>query len=278
MFSIDELICEPITPVDVLNKNQQDQRNQFEVFVLKKQKEIIDCLRKIETDYTKIVDSPKKVDFKVDRWLRAEGGGGVSCVIQDSNVFEKAGVNVSAVNGQLSEQSAQQMRSRGRPLSKDTKLTFSAVGISSVIHPRNPHVPTIHFNYRYFEVHDPKTDELSSWFGGGTDLTPYILDEQDCIHFHQSLKNACDQHNLEYYPKFKKWCDDYFCVTHRNERRGVGGIFFDDLDSEEKEKTFKFIQGCANAILPGYEPIVRKNYLKEYTEQDREWQLLRRGR
>ena len=223
MFSINELMCEPITSPEILNSNQTDQRNQFEIFVLRKQKEIIDCLKQIENDYTKSANSSKQIDFKVDRWLRQEGGGGVSCVIQDSNVFEKAGVNVSAVNGQLSEQAAGQMRSRGRPLSKDTKLTFSAVGLSSVIHPRNPYVPTIHFNYRYFEVHDAKTDELSAWFGGGTDLTPYILDEQDCIHFHQSLKTACDQHSLDYYPKFKKWCDDYFFVTHRNERRGVGG-------------------------------------------------------
>lgn len=125
--------------------------------MLRKQREIIDCLRRIECDYTVGTRSDKPVvDFKVDRWQRAEGGGGISCVLQDSNVFEKAGVNVSAVNGHLSEQAAQQMRSRGRPLSKDCELAFKAIGISSVIHPRNPHVPTIHFNYRYFEVHDAK--------------------------------------------------------------------------------------------------------------------------
>ena len=126
-----------------------------------------------------------------------------------------------------------------------------------------------------------QTDELSAWFGGGTDLTPYILDEEDCVHFHRSLKEACDSHGAEYYPKFKQWCDDYFHVVHRGERRGVGGIFFDDLEGEHKEhqeQLFKFVQGCADAILPGYEPIVRKNYQKAYTEQDREWQLLRRGR
>jgi len=278
MFSIDELIAEPITPAEELNANASDQRNQFEIFVLKKQKQVIDCLKQIEADYTKSVGGSRKVDFKVDRWLRAEGGGGVSAVLQDSNVFEKAGVNVSAVNGFLSKPAAQQMRSRGRPLSEDCQLAFKAVGISSVIHPRNPHVPTIHFNYRYFEVHDPKTDELSSWFGGGTDLTPYILDEDDCIHFHQTLKTACQAHNDEYYPKFKKWCDDYFVVTHRGECRGVGGIFFDDLESEIKEDSFQFIQSCANAIIPCYEPIVRKNFMKEYTDADREWQLLRRGR
>lgn len=123
-----------------------------------------------------------------------------------------------------------------------------------------------------------QTDELSSWFGGGTDLTPYILDEEDCVHFHRSLKEACDPHGEDFYPKYKKWCDDYFFVKHRDERRGVGGIFFDDLEPENKEDGFKFIQSCANAILPSYEPIVRKNYRKEYTDEDREWQLLRRGR
>lgn len=156
MFSTAEFMCDPVTPADVLNANPGDQRNRFEVFVLRKQKEIIDCLRRIESDYAESTNASKAVDFKVDRWQRAEGGGGISCVLQDSNVFEKAGVNVSAVNGQLSEQAAQQMRSRGRALSKDCKLTFKAIGISSVIHPRNPHVPTIHFNYRYFEVHDAK--------------------------------------------------------------------------------------------------------------------------
>ena len=160
MFSTAEFMCEPITAGEVLNADPNDQRNRFEVFVLRKQKEIIDCLRRIESDYTAATNSSKVVDFKVDRWQRAEGGGGISCVLQDSNVFEKAGVNVSAVNGQLSEQAAQQMRSRGRPLSKDCKLTFKAIGISSVIHPRNPHVPTIHFNYRYFEVHDAKVGQL----------------------------------------------------------------------------------------------------------------------
>ena len=160
MFSTNEFMCEPITHSDVLNADPTDQRNRFEVFVLRKQKEIIDCLRRIERDYTEATQSAKVVDFKVDRWQREEGGGGISCVLQDSNVFEKAGVNVSAVNGHLSEQAAQQMRSRGRPLSKDCKLAFKAIGISSVIHPRNPHVPTIHFNYRYFEVHDAKVGEL----------------------------------------------------------------------------------------------------------------------
>lgn len=160
MFSTAEFMCDPVTPAEVLNADPADQRNRFEVFVLRKQKEIIDCLKRIEDDYSREAadqtNPVKAADFKVDRWQRAEGGGGISCVLQDSNVFEKAGVNVSAVNGQLSEQAAAQMRSRGRALSKDCKLTFKAIGISSVIHPRNPHVPTIHFNYRYFEVHDAK--------------------------------------------------------------------------------------------------------------------------
>ncbi|RWS19825.1 Coproporphyrinogen-III oxidase-like protein, partial [Leptotrombidium deliense] len=204
------------------------------------------------------------------------GGGGVTCILQDGHHFEKAGVNISVVHGVLPKEAVAQMRERGKQFKEANNLPFFAAGVSCVIHPRNPNVPTIHFNYRYFEVNE--SDKRVWWFGGGTDLTPYILNEEDCKHFHKTLKDACDKHNKEYYPKFKKWCDEYFFLPHRKESRGVGGIFFDDMDYPSQEKAFSFVQSCANAVLPSYIPIVERNINKGYDYSDREWQLLRRGR
>ncbi|XP_048350265.1 oxygen-dependent coproporphyrinogen-III oxidase, mitochondrial isoform X2 [Sphaerodactylus townsendi] len=208
----------------------------------------------------------------------AAGGGGISCVLQNGEIFEKAGVNVSVVFGHLSEEAVQQMRSRGKTLkTKDGKLPFCAMGVSSVIHPKNPYVPTIHFNYRYFEIEEADGTKLW-WFGGGTDLTPTYLNEEDAVHFHKTLKEACDQHNPELYPKFKKWCDDYFYIKHRGERRGIGGIFFDDLDWPSKEEAFQFVQSCAKAIVPCYVPIVKKHCHDPFTPEEKLWQQIRRGR
>lgn len=144
------------------------------------------------------------------------------------------------------------MRARGKKLEQENPPFFAA-GVSAVIHPKNPLVPTIHFNYRYFEVQNG--DEVLWWFGGGTDLTPYYLNTADSVHFHSTLKNACDKHDKSYYPKFKKWCDDYFYIEHRGERRGIGGIFFDDLDTPDQEACFKFATECADAVIPSYIPI-----------------------
>lgn len=144
------------------------------------------------------------------------------------------------------------MRSRGKALKQDNPPFFAA-GVSAVIHPKNPMVPTIHFNYRYFEVQNG--DEVLWWFGGGTDLTPYYLNTADAVHFHSTLKNACDKHDKSYYSKFKKWCDDYFYIEHRKERRGIGGIFFDDLDTPDQEACFKFATECADAVIPSYIPL-----------------------
>lgn len=138
-------------------------------------------------------------------------------------------------------------------------------------------VPTIHFNYRYFEV-VKKDGEKMWWFGGGTDLTPYYLNEEDSKHFHVELKKACDEHDLSYYPRFKKWCDKYFHITHRGESRGVGGIFFDDIDGPSQEEAFKFVTSCAESVIPSYLPLVRRHKNEEYGHREREWQLLRRGR
>lgn len=261
-------MAEPITGADDLFKNEDDMKTKMELMIMK-----------IQSDFCRALEAEEYAGqkFKVDRWLRKEGGGGITCVLQDGEVFEKAGVNISVVKGNLPPQAVQQMRSRGKNLSEGSSLPFFAAGVSAVIHPRNPMVPTIHFNYRYFEVvNNDGTKQW--WFGGGTDLTPYYLDESDVVHFHKTLKDACDQSNVEYYPKFKKWCDDYFRITHRNESRGVGGIFFDDIDTPSQAEAFKFVTDCAESVIPSYLPIVRRHKNDEYGDRERQWQLLRRGR
>lgn len=168
-----------------------DMKTRMELFIMKVQMDFVRALEN-EENFGK--------RFIVDRWLRKEGGGGITCVLQDGDVFEKAGVNISVVSGHLPAAAVQQMRSRGKKLG-DGALPFFAAGVSAVIHPRNPWVPTIHFNYRYFEVEDLSTGEKQWWFGGGTDLTPYYFNEPDVVHFHGALKAACDEHDVTYYPK-----------------------------------------------------------------------------
>ncbi|XP_060028149.1 oxygen-dependent coproporphyrinogen-III oxidase, mitochondrial [Erinaceus europaeus] len=257
----------PVSALSELRARPDDVRTRMELLVLDTQARLCGALQ--------LLDAGAR--FSVHRWRREEGGGGISCVLQDGHVFEKAGVNVSVVHGDLSEEAAQQM-SRGRNLkAKDGKLPFVAMGVSSVIHPKNPHVPTMHFNYRYFEVEEADGNKLW-WFGGGCDLTPTYLNKEDAVHFHRTLKEACDQHSPEFYPKFKKLCDDYFFIVHRGERRGIGGIFFDDLDSPSKEELFRFVQSCAQAVVPSYIPLVKKHCNDPFTPQEKMWQQLRRGR
>ncbi|EDW12544.1 oxygen-dependent coproporphyrinogen-III oxidase [Drosophila mojavensis] len=267
-LNVSKFMAEPITDSAVLLSDQDNMRHRMELMIME-----------IQADFCRALESEEfnGQKFKVDRWLRKEGGGGVTCVLQDGDVFEKAGVNVSVVTGSLPPAAVQQMRSRGKDLAENVKLPFFASGVSAVIHPRNPHVPTIHFNYRYFEVELPDGSK-QWWFGGGTDLTPYYLDESDARHFHKTLKSACDEHNTSYYPKFKKWCDDYFHIKHRNESRGIGGIFFDDIDEPNQEGAFKFVTSCARAVIPSYLPLVQKHKNADYGTKEREWQLLRRGR
>lgn len=237
-----EFMDSPVTPLEKLNANPDDMKTKMELMILRIQKEFCRALE-AEENGTK---------FLVDKWERQEGGGGITCVMQEGLVFEKAGVNISVVTGNLPPGAVAMMNSRGKKLSSGT-LPFFAAGVSAVIHPRNPMIPTIHFNYRYFEVQDG--DESRWWFGGGTDLTPYYLDRKDAEHFHRTLKVACDKHNKTYYQKFKKWCDDYFNIPHRGERRGVGGIFFDDLDTPNQEEAFEFVTSCADAVIPSYIPL-----------------------
>lgn len=243
-------ITAPITPAEELTRNKDDMKCQMELLILRIQAELCKALEAEEQDSRK---------FIVDRWERKEGGGGITCVLQDGKVFEKAGVNISVVSGVLPAAAVAQMRSRGKQLSEG-KLPFFAAGISVVIHPRNPFVPTIHFNYRYFEVQNGNS--INWWFGGGTDLTPYYLNVEDATHFHDTLKTACDKHDKSYYPKFKKWCDDYFNIPHRGERRGIGGIFFDDLDTPNQKECLKFVTSCAEAVIPSYIPLGKTKMFK----------------
>ncbi|MBS1682467.1 MAG: oxygen-dependent coproporphyrinogen oxidase [Bacteroidetes bacterium] len=215
-----------------------------------------------------------KEKFKEDVWQREGGGGGVTRVISNGNVFEKGGVNRSAVFGEVTPALAAQLKTNGS--------SFFATGISLVIHPLNPMIPTVHANFRYFELYDKKGEKIDCWFGGGADLTPYYLFEEDAVHFHQTFKNACDQFDKSYYPKFKSQCDDYFTNSHRgNERRGVGGIFYDYLRPNEihnEEFLFNFSQAVGNAFLNAYTPIAEKRKNISYSTEQLKWQELRRGR
>jgi coproporphyrinogen III oxidase len=225
-----------------------------------------------------ICDAVSAIDgseFREDSWQRPGGGGGTSRVLQGGTVFEKAGVNVSVVHGELSEQAAASMRVRKTGLPETRR--FFATGISLVIHPHNPMAPTAHANYRYFELGDGE----AAWFGGGADLTPSYLFDEDAAHFHGTLKAACDRHDPDYHPRFKQWCDDYFNIPHRGERRGVGGIFFDDLEPEGDrtlDHLFAFVSDCAVAFVPSYLPLVERRYQMPFTPANKRWQQLRRGR
>lgn len=245
-------------------------RLQVEEFVKAQQKEIVRELEKIDG---------KK--FRVDSWERDNGGGGITSCLQGGNVFEKAGVNVSIVYGTLPRPAIEKMRVNHKAIDPNVQsLDFFAAGLSIILHPINPMAPTIHMNIRYFETMDEAGVPNTWWFGGGTDLTPNYLFDEDAIHFHKTLKDVCDQHDKSYYPRFKKWCDEYFSNKHRGESRGIGGIFFDDLDEVEKDQTntFAFAKGCAQSFLPSYMPILTKRKDLPFNEKEKEWQQIRRGR
>lgn len=202
--------------------------------------------------------------FREDRWQREGGGGGRTRVLADGALFEKAGVNFSDVWGELSEEFAAQIPGQGRE--------FTATGISLVLHPRSPMVPTVHANFRFLTKGDRQ------WFGGGADLTPYYPYREDVIHFHRVWKRICEQHApLIDYARLKNWCDEYFFLPHRNEPRGVGGIFFDYLEGD-MERLFGFVRACGDAFLDAYLPIARRRKDEPYGERQRAWQEFRRGR
>jgi len=209
--------------------------------------------------------------FKEDSWERPGGGGGRSRVIEEGNIIEKGGVNFSHVFGDGLPPSATAARPElaGR--------SFQAMGVSLVIHPRNPYVPTSHANVRFFIAEKEGADPVW-WFGGGVDLTPYYGFEEDVIHWHQTSKKACEPFGEDIYPKYKKWCDDYFYLKHRDEPRGVGGLFFDDLNEWGFEQSFSFMQSVGNHYTDAYLPIIQKRKDHEYGERERDFQLYRRGR
>lgn len=224
-----------------------------------------------QTICQRLAEEDGAADFIVDQWQRAEGGGGISRVISNGNVFEKGGVNFSHVMGENMPASATAHRPElaGR--------SFQAMGVSLVLHPHNPHVPTSHANVRFF-IAEKEGEEPVWWFGGGYDLTPYYLYEDDAVFWHQVAKDACDPFGDTVYADYKKWCDDYFYLKHRGEARGLGGLFFDDVNQWDFEKSFAFMQSVGDSFVPAYQPIVQKRKATPFTEAQRDYQLYRRGR
>ncbi len=238
-------------------------KQQFVSYIKNLQNEITSALEAVDG----------KAKFEEDQWLRPGGGGGKTRVIENGNVFEKGGVNISEVFGKLPKSMQHHFGVE--------EANFFACGLSLVIHPKNPMVPTVHANWRYFEMYDPKGNIVDSWFGGGQDLTPYYLFVEDAKHFHHVCKTACDRHDKTFYEIYKKRCDEYFWNLHREEARGVGGLFFDYLKGNEVMKMqdwYNFVTDVGNSFLEAYLPIVEKRKNLPYSPENRNWQEIRRGR
>ncbi|MBC8043953.1 MAG: oxygen-dependent coproporphyrinogen oxidase [Rhizobacter sp.] len=210
-----------------------------------------------------------KAKFIEDAWVRAEGGGGNTRIITNGDVFEKGGVAFSAVHGRLPEKMATKMNVAAS--------NFFATGVSLVLHPQSPMIPTVHCNYRYFEQYDSDGTLTQQWFGGGADLTPYYPTLEDAQHFHRIHKTVCDRFDPTFYPKYKAQCDAYFYLPHRNETRGIGGIFFDYV-RDAPGQTFEFVKACGDAFLDAYLPIAERHRGESYTEPEKNFQRVRRGR
>lgn len=254
-------------------------REKMELLLKFYQKEIVAGLER--------ADSSGKT-FIVDEWTRGENmGGGITRVFQDGRVFQKGGVNFSAIYGELPPAAAQRMHANHSELKvpENGKLPFYACGLSLVIHPQHYLAPSVHLNYRYFETLNEDGTPQSWWFGGGQDLSPMYYNKDDATHFHKLLKEFCDFHDPTYYSRFKKWADDYFRIKFRNEARGIGGIFFDDLHDKEPDMLFKFVGDGLSRFLPSYLPAVKRAYLpaaggeeRPTPEAGKHWQGIRRGR
>jgi coproporphyrinogen III oxidase len=222
----------------------------------------------------RIVQRLEEVDgarFRRDEWDRPEGGGGLSCVMEEGNVLERGGVNYSHVFGGGLPASA----TAARP--ELSGRSFEAMGVSLVLHPRNPYAPTVHLNVRFLEARKEGADPVW-WFGGGMDLTPYYGFEEDAAHFHQTCKNALSPFGEDYHPRFKKWCDEYFYLKHRKEPRGIGGIFFDDLSKPDFNTCFSLAKSVGDHFLEAYVPILERRLVMPYGDHERDFQAYRRGR
>jgi coproporphyrinogen III oxidase len=224
------------------------------------QQRIVDCLEDVDGKF-----------FRRDLWERPEGGGGLSCVLEEGNVLERGGVNYSHVFGGGLPASA----TAARP--ELSGRSFEAMGVSLVLHPRNPYAPTVHLNVRYLEARKEGAEPVW-WFGGGMDLTPYYGFEEDAIHFHQTCKDALQPFGNDYHPKFKKWCDEYFYLKHRKEPRGIGGIFFDDLNKPDFDTCFSLTKSVGDHFLSAYVPLLEAHLNAPYGERERDFQAYRRGR
>jgi coproporphyrinogen III oxidase len=226
-----------------------------------------------DTITTKLEELDGVAKFQQDFWEREEGGGGRTRVIENGTVFEKGGVNISKVHGPLPKSMQNYFGVED--------VDFFACGLSLVIHPKSPMVPTVHANWRYFEMYNKDGDIVDQWFGGGQDLTPYYLFDEDAVHFHKTCKKACDAHHPEFYPAYKKKCDEYFWNAHRNEARGIGGLFFDyckATDTTSMKDWYNFVTEVGDSFLEAYAPIVEKRKNLPYTKEQRDWQEIRRGR
>ena len=235
-------------------------------------KAVEEYLRNLQLDIcSSLEEVDGKEEFRKDQWDRPGGGGGISRVLVGGDVFEQAGVGFSHVFG--SEMPPSATKSRPELAGKG----FQAMGVSLVLHPRNPYVPTTHANFRFFTTDSDDGDSVW-WFGGGFDLTPFYPFHEDVVHWHTTAREACDPFGVDVYPEYKKWCDEYFFLKHRDETRGVGGLFFDDLNEPDFAKAFELTRSVGDRFLPAYLPIVRKRKDREYGERERQFQLYRRGR
>ncbi len=230
------------------------------------QQKVIEWYKALQDSICKgLEEADASAKFMEDNWTRAEGGGGRSRVIQNGSVFEKGGVNFSAVEGKLPGNIKAALGVKSSE--------FFASGISIVLHPKNPHVPIIHMNTRFFEI-----EGETWWFGGGIDLTPIYINSKEAAFFHNQLKSTCDRFDKTYYDEYKKWADDYFYIKHREETRGVGGIFYDRLNNKSWDEVFEFNKSVGSTFLQAYLPIVESNAKRPYTDEQKNWQLIRRGR
>ncbi|WP_010521606.1 oxygen-dependent coproporphyrinogen oxidase [Aquimarina agarivorans] len=238
-------------------------KEKFYQYIQNLQDEITTALEKVDA----------KATFQEDLWERPEGGGGRTRVIENGGVIEKGGVNISAVHGSLPKTM--------QAYFKVEDVDFFACGLSLVIHPKNPMAPTVHANWRYFEMYNKQGEIVDQWFGGGQDLTPYYLFDEDAIHFHSTCKIACDKHGAEFYPLYKQKCDEYFYNAHRGEGRGIGGLFFDYCKATQDRSIddwYAFVTEVGNSFTSAYVPILEKRKNLEFTEAQRDWQEIRRGR